>query len=263
MAELAVARSNAGGAGCDTMRFDVVTLFPQMFEALTRYGVSRRAHERGLWSLHTWNPRDFTQDAHRTVDDRPFGGGPGMVLMAEPLALAVEAARGAAASARDGGPKPGRRATRVLALSASGVPLTDARVRQFAQAAASGDGLLLVCGRYEGVDQRFVDAFVDEEISIGDFVLSGGEVAAMCLIDAVVRHLPGALKEASVRDESFADGCLDAPQYTRPETWRGRSVPEVLLSGDHARIEQWRKNQSLVRTQCVRPDLLQDKALAS
>ena len=235
------------------MRFDAITLFPQMFETLSQYGVTRRAHERALWRLRTWNPRDFTQDVHRTVDDRPFGGGPGMVLMAEPLACAVEAARAAEASAPIAPP-------RVICLSAAGRPLTDARVKQFVCDGTAGRGLILVCGRYEGIDQRFIDALVDEEISIGDFVLSGGEIGAMALIDAVVRQLPGALKEESVREESFADGRLDAPQYTRPESWRGRSVPSVLLSGDHARIEQWRRAQALERTRCVRPDLLHPAA---
>ncbi|HEX4584426.1 MAG TPA: tRNA (guanosine(37)-N1)-methyltransferase TrmD [Burkholderiaceae bacterium] len=242
------------------MRFDAITLFPQMFDALSQYGVTRRAHERGLWRLRTWNPRDFTQDVHRTVDDRPFGGGPGMVLMAEPLARALEAARtdaGAEPQQRQPTPVP---APWVVCLSAGGRPLTDARVRQFAAEGAGGRGLILVCGRYEGIDQRFVDEMVDEEISIGDFVLSGGEIAAMGLIDAVVRQLPGALKEESVREESFADGQLDGPQYTRPESWRGRPVPPVLLCGDHARIERWRRDQSLQRTRSLRPDLLQQKA---
>jgi tRNA (guanine37-N1)-methyltransferase len=247
------------GHASGTMRFDAVTLFPQMFETLWQYGVTRRAHERGLWRLRTWNPRDFTQDVHRTVDDRPFGGGPGMVLMAEPLALAVEAARAEARTAEGASGTP----PWVICLSAAGRPLTDARVKQLACDGSLGRGLILVCGRYEGIDQRFVDALVDEEISIGDFVLSGGEVGAMALIDAVVRQLPGALKEESVRDESFAEGRLDGPQYTRPESWRGRSVPPVLLSGDHARIEQWRRAQSLERTRCLRPDLLPAKVLAS
>jgi len=233
------------------VRFDAITLFPQMFEAVLRHGVTRRAHERGLWELRTWNPRDFTHDAHRTVDDRPFGGGPGMVLMAEPLACAVEAARA------DAG---GGNAPRVICLSTSGQPLSDARVRQLAEEGGAGRGLILVCGRYEGIDQRFIEALVDEEISIGDFVLSGGEIAAMGLIDAVVRQLPGALKQESVQDESFAQGQLDAPQYTRPEIWRERAVPPVLLSGDHARIEQWRRAQALERTRRVRPDLLQPAA---
>ncbi len=235
------------------MRFDLVTLFPEMFEALTRYGVTRRAHVQGLWQLATWNPRDFTTDVHRTVDDRPFGGGPGMVLMAEPLARCVEAAREAQRAA-------GRVSTRVVALCASGTPLTDARVRALA---AGGAGVVLVCGRYEGMDQRFVDACVDEELSVGDFVLSGGEVAAMAVIDAVVRQLPGAIKQASAADESFADGLLDVPHYTRPELWRGRGVPPVLLSGHHRDINRWRQEQSMSRTGRVRPDLLLAAASAA
>ncbi len=254
MAGVGQGQAGAQRDGGKPMRFDVITLFAPMFEALAQYGVTRRAHEQGLWRLHTWNPRDFTHDVHRTVDDRPYGGGPGMVLMAEPLARAVEAVRAACATA----PAP-----RVIGLSASGHRLTDARVKRWAKAGGEGASLVLVCGRYEGIDQRFVEAFVEEEISIGDFVLSGGEIAAMSVIDAVIRQLPGAIKEASVRDESFADDRLDAPQYTRPETWRGQAVPTVLLSGDHARIEDWRRGQSLARTRSVRPDLLQDKALAS
>ena len=232
------------------MRFDVVTLFPEMFAALTQYGITRRAHEQGAWQLQCWDPRSYATDLHRTVDDRPFGGGPGMVLMAEPLAQSVEAARLAQQAA-------GRTRTRVLALSANGVPLRDARVRTLAAQAADGLGLVLVCGRYEGIDQRFLDAYVEEEVSVGDFVLSGGEIAAMALIDALVRHAPGAMKPASVEQESFVDGRLDGPQYTRPESWRGRTVPEVLLSGHHARIARWREEQSMARTRSLRPDLLQ------
>ncbi len=224
------------------MRFDVITLFPEMFAALTDYGITRRAHEQGLWRLATWNPRDFTTDAHRTVDDRPFGGGPGMVMLAEPLALAVEAARGAQAT-------PGR----VIAFAPAGRPLTDARVKEWSSAGA----LTLVCGRYEGVDQRFLDACVDEVVSIGDFVMSGGEIAALALIDAIVRQLPGALKEASAADESFAAGLLDGPHYTRPEVWRGLGVPPVLLSGHHADIARWRREQALRITAERRPDLIE------
>jgi tRNA (guanine37-N1)-methyltransferase len=228
------------------VRFDVLTLFPEMVQVLTACGISRRAHEAGLWHLHAWNPRDFTSDAHRSVDDRPFGGGPGMVMLAEPLALAVEAARAARRAAG--------RSARVIAFGTAGVPLTDARVRAMAD---EGDGAILVCGRYESIDQRFLDSCVDEEVSIGDFVLSGGEIPAMVLIDAVVRHLPGALKQASAADESFAAGLLEAPYYTRPETWRGRGVPQVLLSGHHAEIASWRRAESLQRTAQRRPDLLQ------
>jgi tRNA (guanine37-N1)-methyltransferase len=229
------------------VRFDVITLFPEMFSALTAHGITRRAADEGRWSLATWNPRDFTTDNHRTVDDRPFGGGPGMVMLAEPLSQAVEAARSAQCAA--GG------ACRVVALSPSGAPLTDRRVR--AWAAQPQVGLVLVCGRYEGIDERFLARYVDEEASIGDFVLSGGEIAAMALIDAVVRHLPGALKEASAQDESFAHGLLDSPHYTRPEQWRGEPVPAVLLSGHHAQIARWRRMQSLHRTLARRPDLIE------
>jgi tRNA (guanine37-N1)-methyltransferase len=223
------------------MRFDVVTLFPAMFAAITEHGITRRAHELGLWSLTTWNPRDFTTDAHRTVDDRPYGGGPGMVMMAEPLAQAVEAVR------QDGG------GARVVALAPAGRPLTDATVRQWAD---RGGSLAIVCGRYEGIDQRFLDACVDEEVSVGDFVMSGGELAAMALIDAVVRQLPGALKEASAEEESFATGLLDAPHYTRPEVWRGRTVPQVLLSGHHRDIEAWRRREALQATLGSRPEMI-------
>ncbi|HRK57096.1 MAG TPA: tRNA (guanosine(37)-N1)-methyltransferase TrmD, partial [Burkholderiaceae bacterium] len=186
----------------------------------------------------------------RTVDDRPFGGGPGMVMMAEPLALAVAAAK----SAQQALPLSAVGGGQVIALSPAGVPLTDARVRRWAQ---DGRPLVLVCGRYEGIDQRFVDACVDEEVSVGDFVLSGGELGAMVMIDAIVRQLPGTIKAASSQQESFADGLLDAPQYTRPEQWRGLSVPEVLLSGHHERIEVWRLEQKRLRTQARRPDLWQ------
>ena len=228
------------------MRFDVVTLFPEMFAAVTDHGITRRARDLGLWQLAAWNPRDFTSDRHRTVDDRPFGGGPGMVLMAEPLAAAVGAAQEAQ---RASGVAPGP----VLALSAGGRPLSDARVRAWA---ARGGALVLVCGRYEGIDQRFLDACVDEEVSIGDFVVSGGEIAAMAVIDAVVRQLPGALKLESTADESFATGLLDAPHFTRPELWRDRAVPAQLLSGHHAQIAGWRREQALARTARERPDLI-------
>jgi len=235
------------------LRFDAITLFPEMFEAVTRHGITRRALVQGVWQFAAVNPRDFTTDNHRTVDDRPFGGGPGMVMLAEPLAQAVASARAAQSAA-------GCTATHVVALTPNGTPLTDQRVRELAGRA--GTGIVLVCGRYEGIDQRFLDACVDEEISIGDFLVSGGEVAAMALIDAIVRQLPGALKESSVADESFADGLLDAPHYTRPEMWRGRGVPDVLLSGHHADIARWRRAQRLARTERVRPDLIERLRLA-
>lgn len=229
------------------MRFDVITLFPSMFAPVIEHGITHRAYEQGLWSLATWNPRDFVDDAHRTIDDRPFGGGPGMVMMAPPLAAAVSALKAAGGGAK------------VVALAPNGVPLTDARVREYAQA---GDSLALICGRYEGIDQRFIDACVDEVVSIGDFVLSGGEIAAMALIDAVVRQLPGALKDASTADESFAGGLLDAKHYTRPEQWRGMAVPQVLLSGHHAQIAAWRRREALSLTTLRRPDLIDRARIA-
>jgi len=230
------------------MRFDVVTLFPAMFAALTEHGITRRAYEQGLWSLNLWNPRDYATDVHRTVDDRPYGGGPGMVMMAEPLAQALNAARAS------GG------AGWVIALAPNGVRLTDARVRAIAQAseaAPQGASLALICGRYEGIDQRFLDASVDEVVSIGDFVLSGGEIGAMALMDAVVRQLRGALKDESTADESFATGLLDGPHYTRPELWNEREVPAALLSGHHAQIEAWRRRQTLSATRQMRPEMIE------
>ena len=224
------------------MRFDAITLFPSMFSAIVEHGITQRAYAEQRWSLRTWNPRDFVADAHRTIDDRPFGGGPGMVMMAQPLADALAAVK------KDGG------GAKVIALAPNGKPLTDARVRQIAQV---GESLALVCGRYEGIDQRFIDVCVDEVVSIGDFVLSGGEIAAMALIDAVVRQLPGALKEASTADESFAGGLLDGHHYTRPESWSGITVPQVLLSGHHAQIAEWRRREALVLTARQRPDMIE------
>ena len=233
------------------MRFDVVTLFPEMFAAVARSGITGRALEGGLWRLATWNPRDFTADSYRTVDDRPYGGGPGMVMLAEPLERALEAARAAG-----GG--------RVIYLSPQGRRLDHARVMALAKEAA----LTLLCGRYEGVDERLLGRRADEELSLGDFVLSGGELAAMAVIDAVVRQLPGALgHEQSALQESFARGLLDCPQYTRPEVWPegregGGRVPEVLLSGHHENIRRWRLKQSLGRTWVRRPELLAAKKLS-
>ena len=227
------------------IRFDVVTLFPEMFAAITASGITSRALEAGLYSLTTWNPRDFAADRYRTVDERPYGGGPGMVMMAEPLERALDGIKLAG-----GG--------RVIYLSPQGRRLDHRRVMELRQQRA----LTLLCGRYEGVDERLLERRVDEEVSIGDFVLSGGEVAAMALIDAVVRQLPGALgDEASAVEESFADGLLDCPQYTRPETYAGRQVPEVLLSGHHENIRRWRLKQALGRTWLRRPDLLEVKKL--
>lgn len=224
------------------MRIDAVTIFPDMFDALTRFGITARARERGLWSLTCWNPRDFASDAYRSVDDRPYGGGPGMVMLAQPLADAVAAARG---GAPDGRP--------VIALSPQGRPLDDRRVRELAH----GPGMILVAGRYEAIDQRLIDRHVDEEIAIGDFVVSGGELPAMMLIDAVVRQLPGAMNDAqSPACDSFADGLLDCPHYTRPEVFEGMPVPAVLLSGHHAKIAHWRREQALRATLSRRPELI-------
>ena len=231
------------------IEFDVVTLFPEMFAAVTGSGITRRALERGLYALQAWNPRDFAADNHRTVDDRPYGGGPGMVMMGEPLAAAIGAARQRAGAAR-----------RVICFSPQGTPLRHRRVLEL----TGEPGLILLCGRYEGIDQRVLDAEVDEEISLGDFVLSGGEIAAMALIDAIVRQLPGALNDAeSAQQESFVEGLLDCPHYTRPEVFRGVRVPEVLLSGHHAAIRRWRLKQSLGRTWLRRPDLLAERGLSA
>jgi tRNA (guanine37-N1)-methyltransferase len=223
------------------IRFDVVTLFPEMFAAVAASGITSRALDAGLWSLTTWNPRDFATDNYRTVDERPYGGGPGMVMLAEPLERALEAVR------KSGGSE------KTIYLSPQGKKLDHPRVVQLARDRA----VTLLCGRYEGVDERLLKRRVDEEISIGDFVLSGGELAAMSVMDAVVRQLPGALGEpASLIEESFADGLLDCPQYTRPETYLGERVPDVLLSGHHENIRRWRLKQALGRTWLRRPDLL-------
>jgi tRNA (guanine37-N1)-methyltransferase len=227
------------------IRFDVVTLFPEMFAAVAGSGITSRALEAGLWSLTTWNPRDFTADNYRTVDDRPYGGGPGMVMMAEPIERTLDAVKTAG-----GG--------RVLYLSPQGRKLDHRRVMELVKERA----VTLLCGRYEGVDERLLARRVDEEISIGDFVLSGGEIAAMALMDAVVRQLPGALgDEQSVIEESFADGLLDCPQFTRPDLYQGERVPEVLLSGHHKNIRRWRLKQALGRTWLRRPDLLEVRSL--
>ncbi|GAA5163361.1 tRNA (guanosine(37)-N1)-methyltransferase TrmD [Viridibacterium curvum] len=231
-----------------TRRFDVITLFPEMFAALREYGISRRAYEKKLWSLHCWNPRDFTNDVHRTVDDRPYGGGPGMLMIPEPLEKAVSAVREAQ-------PKVGR----IVYLSPQGAPLT----HQTVQRLAAEESLTLLCGRYEGVDQRLIDRCVDEEVSIGDFVVSGGELPAMMLMDAIIRLLPGALNDAdSAQEDSFVEGVLDCPHYTRPEEYAGARVPAVLMSGNHAEIRRWRLKQSLGRTWMKRPDLLARRTLS-
>lgn len=231
-----------------SVAFDVITLFPEMFAAVTDFGIARRARENGLWRLTLWNPRDFAADNYRTVDDRPYGGGPGMVMLAEPLEKAINAAKGN---------QPG---AKVIYLSPQGRPLGHERVMELAR----GAGAILLCGRYEGVDDRLVMRCVDEEISLGDFVLSGGEIAAMALIDAVVRQLPGALNDAdSAVQESFADGLLDCPHYTRPEVYEGLPVPPVLLTGHHAEIRRWRLKQALGRTWLRRPELIGKRQLSS
>jgi tRNA (guanine37-N1)-methyltransferase len=227
------------------MRFDVVTLFPELFAPFLAAGVTRRAYETKQVDVRLWNLRDFAEGNYRRVDDRPFGGGPGMVLLAQPLARCLAAVKADRAEA----------ATVVL-FSPVGDRLDHAGVERW----SAGAGAILVCGRYEGVDQRFVDTHVDVQLSLGDFVLSGGEVAAMALLDAVARLQPGVLNDAgSHQEDSFnpaLDGLLDCPHYTRPEEWEGRRVPEELLSGHHARIEAWRRQQRLALTARHRPDLL-------
>jgi tRNA (guanine37-N1)-methyltransferase len=228
------------------VRFDIVTLFPEMFDAL-RVGITGRAVERGQVEWHLWNPRDYTRDVHRTVDDRPYGGGPGMVMKVAPLRDAVAAARGRAPAG-----------SRVVYLTPQGQRFDQAAARELARR----DGIILVAGRYEGVDERFVEACIDEEWSIGDYVLSGGELAAMVLMDAVIRLLPGVLgHEDSAAEDSYMDGLLDCPHYTRPEVIGGMSVPEALLSGDHAAVDRWRLQQALGRTWLRRADLLALRAL--
>ena len=229
------------------MRIDVISLFPPMFEAVSGYGVTGRAIKNGLLTLRVWNPRDYTEDRHRTVDDRPYGGGPGMVMMIEPLARAIEAARS----------EQGKDA-KVVYLSPQGRRLDHAGVVELSKRA----GVILLAGRYEGIDERLLETEVDEEWSIGDYVLSGGELAAMVLIDAVARQLPGALgDEDSAQQDSFVEGLLDHEHYTRPEDYAGRKVPEVLLSGDHEKIRRWRLKRSLGRTWLRRPDLLKQLPL--
>ncbi len=228
------------------MRYDAITLFPDMFEALSAHGVTGRAHQLGLWCLKCWNPRDFTHDVHRTVDDRPYGGGPGMVMMAGPLEKAVRAAQ---QDRGDDAP--------VVLLSPTGQGFDQGLAQEW----AAGSGAILVCGRYEGVDQRFIERCVTHEVSLGDFVLSGGELPAMVMMDSVVRLLPGALNDAeSARQDSFnaaLTGLLDSPHYTRPEIYENEAVPAELLSGHHARIARWRRDQSLALTLGRRPDLLE------
>ena len=230
------------------LRVEVISLFPEMFSAISEYGITSRAVKQGLLQLTCWNPRDYTTDRHHTVDDRPFGGGPGMVMKIKPLEDALVQAKAAA----------GEKA-KVIYLSPQGRQLNQSAVRELANLEA----LILIAGRYEGIDERFIDAHVDEEWSIGDYVLSGGELPAMVLIDAVTRLLPGALGHAdSAEEDSFTDGLLDCPHYTRPEVYADQRVPDVLLSGNHAHIRRWRLQQSLGRTYERRADLLESRSLS-
>ena len=227
--------------------FGVISLFPDMFSPFTQQGVIGRAVKSGKISVDTFNPRDFTHDRHRTVDDRPYGGGPGMLMMVKPLTDAIHAAKNI-----------GGENSKVIYLSPQGKPLDQAGVKRL----ASIERTILICGRYEGIDERVIESHVDEEVSIGDYVLSGGELPAMVLMDAVARLVPGVLgHKASAVEDSFTDGLLDCPHYTRPEVLEGQKVPEVLLSGDHEKIRQWRLMQSLGRTMQRRPDLLNHLAL--
>jgi len=231
------------------MNIDVITLFPQMVEQASQFGILSRAIEKKLCSVRCWNPRDYTTDRYKTVDSRPYGGGPGMVMMVEPLANAIEAAR----AQHDTRPK-------VIYLSPQGKKLTQAKLEHESNSKA----LILVCGRYEGVDERLVETEIDEQWSIGDYVLAGGELPALVVIEALVRLLPGALgNDESSKQDSFSNGLLDCEHYTRPESYRGLKVPKVLLSGNHAEIARWRLKQSLGCTDKIRPDMLKLKDLSA
>lgn len=239
------------------MKIGVVTLFPEMFAAVTDYGITSRACRYGIVSVQCWNPRDFTTDKHRTVDDRPFGGGPGMLMKTEPLQAAIAAAKAALDNGL--GQADGAPAT-VIYLSPQGRKLDQRGVVEL----AARRSLILVCGRYQGIDERLLKNDIDEEWSIGDYVLSGGELGAMVMVDVLTRYQPGALgHEGSAAEDSFADGLLDCPQYTRPQEYQGESVPEVLLGGNHEQIRRWRLQQSLGNTWLKRPDLLSDMSLST
>ena len=233
------------------MWIGIISLFPEMFKAITEFGVTGRAVKQNLLQMQCWNPRDFTHDKHKTVDDRPYGGGPGMLMMVQPLADAIAAAKSAAQQVAGDEVK-------VIYLSPQGRKLDQQGVEELAK----NQKLILLCGRYEGIDERLIETQVDEEWSIGDYVLTGGELPAMTLIDAVARFIPGVLgKQASAQEDSFADGLLDCPHYTRPEVLNGLTVPPVLMSGHHEQIRQWRLKQSLLRTWLRRPELLESLAL--
>lgn len=233
----------------ENLTVGVITLFPEMFTAITESGITSRAVKQNLLNLQWWNPRDFTEDKHRTVDDRPYGGGPGMVMKVEPLRKAIKAAKNAIGDD-----------AKVIYLSPQGRQLNQQGVEELVK----NEKLIFIAGRYEGIDERVIDAEIDQEWSIGDYVLSGGELAAMVMIDTIVRQLPGALgHEQSAEEDSFADGLLDCPHYTRPETLEGVAVPEVLLSGDHEKIRRWRLKQALGRTWLRRRDLLESRELTT
>jgi len=232
--------------------FDVVTIFPAMLDALADHGITARSLDEKRFELKAWDPRDFAEDNYRRVDDRPYGGGPGMVMMAEPLRLCIEAAKRRQRDAGVAAPK-------VVLMSPQGERLTEALVREL----ANEEGLVLLAGRYEGVDERLVERLVDREVSIGDYVTSGGELPAMVLIDCLVRRIPGSLNDAeSAVQDSFSDGLLDWPHYTRPDEWQGAKVPDMLMSGNHAAIARWRRKQALGRTWDRRPDLIDESKLA-
>lgn len=233
------------------MKFSIVTLFPEMFRAITECGITSRAFRNGIIELDTVNPRDFTQDVHRTVDDRPYGGGPGMLMLVEPLLAAI-------AQARQNLAAKGVTQAKVVYVSPQGKRFDQQAAREFSRQ----EGMIFLCGRYEGIDERVIELAVDEEWSIGDYVLSGGELPVMAMIDATARLLPGVLgHKDSAAEDSFFEGLLDCAHYTRPEDFQGRVVPPVLLSGNHAAIRRWRLKQSLGRTWQRRPDLLQGKVL--
>ena len=239
-------------------RFDVVTIFPEMLDALADHGITRRALDEGRFELKAWDPREFARDAYRRIDDRPYGGGPGMVMLPEPLEACVEAAKARQREAGVVSPV-------VVLMSPQGERLDEGVVREL----ASTEGLVVIAGRYEGIDERLADKLVDREVSIGDYVTSGGELPAMVMIDCIVRRLPGVLNDAesaaqdsfAVRSDSWPRGLLDTPHYTRPEVWKGLKVPEVLMSGNHAAIARWRRKQALGRTWQRRPDLVDEKSL--
>lgn len=232
-----------------TFECDVITLFPEMFDAITQYGVTGKANRNNIFNLNAWNPRDFTSNNYRTVDDSPYGGGPGMVMMAQPLEDAIRQAKARQKAS-------GLEKSTVAYLTPQGKRLDHTMVTQLSEL----PGLILLCGRYEGIDERLINRQVDREISIGDYVVSGGELAAMVLIDCIVRQIPGTLGDPqSAHQDSFVEGLLDYPHYTRPEIYQGDHVPEILMSGNHAHIRRWRLQQAIGRTWLKRPDLFELK----